>query len=123
MASNVIPEAELSAKEAEQLAAAIVEVDKAFPSNIDPRMIAVANLIGAAGIIYGPRIMAAILRRRSEAARPRPLATAARPGPATQGFDGAAAAFNVTPTPGAPADPPLSAALPPDGFQTSQNRG
>lgn len=116
VASNAIPEAELSEKEAKQLAAAIVEVDKAFPSNIDPRMIAVANLIGACGLIYGPRVMAALMRMRMERqnrANPQP---SIRPARAAAVFDGDAAFSVVAAFTASDNPPPMD-----DGFQTSRN--
>lgn len=57
-----IPEIALAEDEAKELAKATIALEKAFPTNIDPRIFAVMNMVGISAAIYGPRIFAARMR-------------------------------------------------------------
>lgn len=48
----------LDREEAQKLSKAIQEVNKHYAINIDPKKLAIANLIGVAGSIYVPRFIA-----------------------------------------------------------------
>ncbi len=58
---------ELDAGEAKKLADAIRDVQKHYPTVIDPKKVAVANLFLVAGGIYGTRIVAAYNNKKKEA--------------------------------------------------------
>lgn len=57
--------------EAAQLGKALIEVERQYPTRIDPRALAWINLLGVAGAIYGPRILASLadIKARRDAAR------------------------------------------------------
>lgn len=66
-----IEELQLTEDEAQSLSDGIKEVAKYYPTHIDPKKIAVVNLIGVAGAIYAPRVFAYRKRVKTErASRP-----------------------------------------------------
>lgn len=100
------PELVLADQEAEALAKALVEIERLYPAQIDPRVLAWVNLVGTAGMIYGTRIFAIQARYASEREAKRN---------AEQG--GEIVTFNPpTIVPTAPISPVF-----PDTFHTSQN--
>lgn len=62
------PELALEPSEARQLAKALDDVNKAFPTNVDPRLVVVLNATAVAAMIYGPRIVAVADRHKRERA-------------------------------------------------------
>lgn len=63
----------ISEGEAQTLAGAIIELEKQYPSKIDPRALAWINLTGVCGAIYGTRFVALWMEaqaRRKQEARP-----------------------------------------------------
>lgn len=62
----VVPELELSREESKRLADAAAEVGKHYALTFDPKKVAIANLIGAAGLIYGSRVIAYRARKMAE---------------------------------------------------------
>lgn len=63
LAHLTIEEMELDREESKQYADALAEVAKHYAVAIDPRKLAIANLLAVAGRIYGPRILAYRLRK------------------------------------------------------------
>lgn len=52
--------------EAENLAKALAELERHYPTSIDPRVMAWINFAGVAGMIYGPRVFAFQMRKSNE---------------------------------------------------------
>lgn len=75
------PELALSPQESEPLASAIIEVEKLYPTTVDPRIVAWGNLMMVAAMIYAPRLMAIRMRQNAERQkRPAPSPQAQPPG-------------------------------------------
>lgn len=70
------PELALDNSESRPLAEAVKAVADFYPTTIDPKIIAWANLGAACGMIYGPRIFAIRARHQAEAAERRKSAPA-----------------------------------------------
>ena len=66
------PELILSDKEAEELAGAFADFAREFDFEPNPKIMAAANLIGVAGIVYVPRVIQ-IARRAKAAKAQRPV--------------------------------------------------
>ncbi len=66
------PELALSPDEAKIYAQAVIDLEAAFPTQIDPRVLAVINFGGVAAMIYGPRIAAIRMRQNADRKRPNP---------------------------------------------------
>jgi hypothetical protein len=58
----------LDASEARELAKAAAEVQSHYEINLDPKILAWTQFVMVAGSIYGPRILAANIRHKREAA-------------------------------------------------------
>jgi hypothetical protein len=71
-ASSVVPEAALDEDEAKELAKAVAAVNEHYAVAFDPKKLAWFALIGVAGKIYGSRVMAYMLRKKTEEAAQRP---------------------------------------------------
>ena len=74
-----VPDLELDKEEARRLAEAAAAVGEHYRIGLDPRKAAWVNLAAVAGSIYGPRIMAAAIRRK-KALEELKRATAPQPG-------------------------------------------
>jgi len=72
------PELQLDKSEADLLGKALIQVEQQFPTQIDPRMIALLNLAGALGMVYGPRVVAIRMRVKEEAKERKPKADVLR---------------------------------------------
>jgi hypothetical protein len=82
-----IPDLELDKGEAARLAEAAAAVGEHYKIGLDPKKAAWVNLLAVAGSIYGPRLMAAAIRRRKaleELRRPPMPAPPGRPQAAPQ---------------------------------------
>lgn len=66
-----MPELELKEHEAKGLAHALNEVNKQFPTSINPKYAALMNLGATAAFIYVPRVINMRTRMRAEAAQRR----------------------------------------------------
>lgn len=79
----------LSDGEAKSLAQAIIELERQYPTQIDPRALAWINLFGVAGAIYGTRLFAmrmeGMARRAARPERSAPAPQSAPPPSATPG--------------------------------------
>lgn len=60
------PELALDPMEAKTLAQAVVDLERAFPTQVDPRALAVVNFVGVCGMVYVPKMMQ-INRRQKDA--------------------------------------------------------
>lgn len=60
------PELALDQNEAKIYAQAVIDLEAAFPTQIDPRLLAVINFGGVAAMIYGPRIAAIRMRQNMD---------------------------------------------------------
>ncbi len=70
----------LDPTEGKQLAVAVAEVARHYPTTVDPKVMAWVNFAMVAGMIYGPRIW--VIRERNRTNRVvRRQAPTARPGP------------------------------------------
>jgi hypothetical protein len=98
----------LADSEAEALAKALVEIERLYPTQIDPRVLAWVNLVGTAGMIYGTRVFAIQARYASEREAKRNAEAGAGAGEVVQ-FNPPAVVPVVMPT------------TFPDSFHTSQN--
>lgn len=78
-AGFVAPELEIDKSEASTLAKAIAAVNEHYGQKINPKMVAVMALFGAAGSIYGPRVGAIVIRKQMEKSRPRPTVQSEAP--------------------------------------------
>lgn len=78
------PELAIDENEAKTFAKALVDLEAAFPTQIDPRMLAVVNFAGVAAMIYGPRIFA--IRMRADIERKARRASALPEPTAETGF-------------------------------------
>lgn len=65
-ASSFVPEAELSEEESKELTQALAAVNTYYAQAIDPKKLAWFALFGIAGKIYGPRVMALMVRLKSD---------------------------------------------------------
>lgn len=74
------PELALDPQESKQLAVASAAVASMYAVEIDPKMVAWANLIGAVGMVYIPRAYLIADRRKKERG-PRPEPASTRTGP------------------------------------------
>lgn len=63
------PELMLAEEEAKQLGRGLLELERCYPTTVDPRIIAWVNMTAICGMVYGPRIMA--IRMRHSAERPK----------------------------------------------------
>ncbi len=84
------PELALDEDEAKLLGKALLQVEQQFPTKIDPRMIALVNLAGSLGIVYGPRIVAIRMRVSEERKAKKPKADIVQFAPFTPNPSGAA---------------------------------
>lgn len=75
------PELALDQLEAKSLAKAVVDLEAAFPQNIDPRAFAVVNFVGVAAMIYLPKLAEVRRRTRAERAEKTPPNAEALPVP------------------------------------------
>jgi hypothetical protein len=66
-----IPELDLDKVEAANLAEAVAEVARHYPTTIDPKVLAWVNLTMVAGMVYGPRFWAIRARTKQRPSRPR----------------------------------------------------
>lgn len=82
------PELEIDKEEAEILGKGLLEVERQFPTQIDPRVLALVNMGAAVGMVYGPRIVAIRARLAQEAKERKPKAsvTTLFPGADFDGF-------------------------------------
>lgn len=104
------PELVLADQEAEALAKALVEIERLYPAQIDPRVLAWVNLIGTAGMIYGTRVFAIQARYASEREAKR------------KGEQGGEILTFTPPHPTGPVEmPSVGPLIFPDTFHTSQN--
>lgn len=101
------PELVLADQEAEALAKALVEIERLYPAQIDPRVLAWINLVGTAGMIYGTRIFAIQARYASERE-------------ARRNSEQGGEIITFTPPPATP-PAPMGPVVFPDTFHTSQN--
>lgn len=67
-----VPELKLDDAESKQLASAIAEVAKHYDLTADPKMVAWTNLAMTAGAIYGTRMVAIGMRKKTEAKKSQP---------------------------------------------------
>ena len=65
-AATKTPEMVLDKTESDLLANATVELGKQYDVQLDPKMQAAVALIGAAGLVYGPRVIAIKVRKAGE---------------------------------------------------------
>lgn len=70
-----VPELEIDAKEAKELASAIEGVTDQYKLTLDPKTAAWIDLGRAVGVIYGPRCVSFYMRKKIEAESRRPSAT------------------------------------------------
>lgn len=73
------PELEIDKSEAEILGKGLLELERQFPTQIDPRLLAALNMAAAMGMVYGPRIVAIRVRLKKEAMEKRPKAPVIAP--------------------------------------------
>lgn len=66
-----LPELEIDATESKRLSDAVKNVSKHYSYNLDPKKLAVVELLCVAGGIYGPRVVA-IVKRPKTAIEPGP---------------------------------------------------
>jgi hypothetical protein len=107
------PELALDPSEAKSLAKALDDVNRAFPTNVDPRLVVVLNATAVAAMIYGPRFVTIADRMKRERKEGRQRADVMSPGGGVEG----ATDFSVIQT----FNPPPPAAPPEPPFATSQN--
>lgn len=95
---------EIDKDEAKKLSDAIQEVNKFYNIPLDPKKVAMVNLMVAMGTVYGPRIMAARIKKNIAEAENPPAKSQAKPGPvpvarpATQPAAGAKTPQQMTPS-------------------------
>lgn len=95
---------EIDKDEAKKLSDAIQEVNKFYNIPLDPKKVAMVNLMVAMGTVYGPRIMAARIKKKISEAENPPAKPQAKPGPvpvarpATQPATGAKTPQQMTPS-------------------------
>ena len=65
--------------EAKELTQALAAVNSYYATAIDPKKLAWFALLGVAGKIYGPRVMAAMVRLKTEKQPPRPAPLSGTP--------------------------------------------
>lgn len=76
-----VPELELDSDECKRLSDAIRNVAQHYSFSVDPKKMAVAQLVMCAGSIYGPRILAATIHKSKKTVIEPSVATESKKGP------------------------------------------